>query len=121
MLVGFDHSAQVRGAEPGRRGEKHHIHIAVDELLKRIQPDKLFGLIHCDFGGGLIALLFAQSVQAGINAILRNICHGGERGVIVRMERLTGGPCAPATAADEPHLNGLAGGSAFEQCRSTGQ
>ena len=40
VFVGVDAGAKMHGPETGRRGEQHHVHAAVDQLLIGVQAEE---------------------------------------------------------------------------------
>ena len=102
MLAGLDDGAKVHRTEPRRRGEYNEIHPAVDQLLVRVQPDKLVRHVH------FFLMPLLEAVHGALDPVRKHVGHGGQLDIVIGRERLIGRAGATPTAADQPHPDGVA-------------
>ncbi len=103
VLAGLHSGLEVLRAEVRRRGEDHHVHVALEHLLVGVEPGELPLLGHVD----AVAEGPLQRAVAPGHALGEEVGHRHELGVRVGGHGVAGGPRpAPAAAnqADPQHV-----------------
>ena len=97
VLVGLDRRRQVQRAEMWRRAQQHHV-ARVDDVLIGVEAGEALVGGHVELARKLVVPF--ECVEALLNAVREGIAHRYEFDLLIRLERLGGGSCAAATAAD---------------------
>ena len=95
------------GAEPGWRAQEHHVHLAGDRLLIRIQPHELAFVGHID---AVLMLGLEERTVAPFQRFAERIGQRHELDIGVRAERVIGGTGATPAAPHQGNANDIAPG-----------
>jgi hypothetical protein len=96
---------EMNRAEGWRRGQQHHVTLVqrVDGVFKRIEADEAALWWHVD----LASFSPAETLQAALHAMLKDVGQRPEHGWPRRGQGLEGGAGAAASTTDDRHLDGV--------------
>ena len=104
VLAGRDGGLQMGRAEMGGRGQNHHVHAAIDDVLIRVEADEAVVVGH----GHLLGKHLPQIVEARLQAIGKGVADGRQLHVRIGVHGLGCRSRAAPAASDQADLQDVA-------------